>query len=92
MKKEGTTYIVLKYPHFLSVWTKFDTFLIGNILSKKLDTSWSEEYGRLCIIILSKLSPVKMEIHRTEIYIKFSHKQASTLTFVRYQWKLTSDK
>jgi len=26
MKSDDTLYTVLKYPHFLVVWTKFDTF------------------------------------------------------------------
>ena len=25
-KKEETLYIVPKYPHFLAIWTKFETF------------------------------------------------------------------
>jgi hypothetical protein len=42
MKKEETPYIVPKYPHFLAVWTKFETFYFqifslkkrGNLLIK----------------------------------------------------------
>lgn len=66
--------IMPKYPHFLSVWIKFDTFLFWNILSK----NWKSADQRKMVVslynnIMYKLNPVKMEIHRTEIYIKFNH-------------------
>jgi len=50
---------------------------IGNQLIREIRSS-------VCIIILSKLSPVKMEIHRTEIYIKFSHNVRNLCKFTLF--------
>ena len=35
MKKEETPYIVPKYPHFLAVWTKLETFYFQIFVKKR---------------------------------------------------------